>query len=270
MEKVLFAALEKALACAEVEEKVSLVQVLADDWRQGRLRHDIDYPLQTPTQRGYPTRPEIVHATKVPKRKLNSPEGLAVLFHAVAHIEWSAIDLALDHAYRFRGLPSEYYADWIGVAAEEAGHFLLLREHLRTYSHDYGDFPAHDVLWSLNLSTADDLLARMALVPRLAEARGLDATPPIQAKLAQAGDVAGAQVLEIILNDEIGHVGLGDKWFRRFCAEQGLPVEATYLHFMNKFDVPLPTPPMNEKARLAAGFTAAELVGLNAVKPTHA
>ncbi|RTL57889.1 MAG: ferritin-like domain-containing protein, partial [Rhodocyclaceae bacterium] len=188
--------------------------------------------------------------------------GLAALFHAIVHIEWSAIDLALDHAYRFRGLPAEYYGDWIAVAAEEAEHFKLLREHLQGYGHDYGDFPAHDGLWQLNVRTGHDVLARMALVPRLAEARGLDATPPIQQKLKKIGDEAGAAVLDIILRDEIGHVALGDKWFRRLCAARELEPETTYRALMVEYDAPNPIRPINEKARRLAGFSEAELAAL--------
>ncbi len=165
--------------------------------------------------------------------------------HAIVHIEFSAINLALDHAARFRGMPRQYYADWIGVAAEEARHFTILRQRLRMAE-----------------KTGGDVLARMALVPRLLEARGLDATPPLRQKLAEAGDHASARLLDAILRDEIGHVRLGDTWFRRLCAERGLEPEATYRGLLREFDAPWPQAPLNEPARLAAGFSADELAAL--------
>lgn len=260
MAKVLFEALAEALAMGRVERKLALVRDLAADWQAGELSLDGgDRSVPSVTERGYPNKPALVPPNDVPLRKPTSPEGLAALFHAIVHIEWTAIDLALDHAYRFRDLPREYYADWIAVAAEEAEHFKLLRDHLQGYGHDYGDFPAHDSLWQLNVRTGHDALARMALVPRFAEARGLDATPPIQQKLAKIGDEAGVVVLDVILKDEIGHVALGDKWFRYLCAQRGVDVEATYRELMVEYQAPRLIPPVNDAARLAAGFSEGEL-----------
>lgn len=145
------------------------------------------------------------------------------------------------------------------MAAEEALHFQLLRERLQSLGHDYGDFPAHGSLWEMAEKTAHDPLARMALVPRLLEARGLDATPPIQQRLEAAGDHASARVLDIILHDEIGHVGLGDRWFREFCGQRGIEPENTYRELLTAYQAPRPQAPMNESARLQAGFSAAEL-----------
>ena len=264
MTRVLFDLLAAALAEGEVEAKLARVGELAMAWEQGELLLTDEVPPAPVTRRGYPPRPLLVAPAQVPQRKPASREGLAALYHAIVHIEWSAIDLALDHAYRFRRLPASYYADWIGVAVEEAAHFRLLRDHLRQLGYEYGDFPAHDGLWQLNLKTAHDVLARMALVPRFAEARGLDATPPIQRRLAQAGDRDGARLLDTILRDEIGHVALGDRWFRQLCAERGLAAEATYVKLMEAYAVPRPSGAMNEKARLQAGFTAGELAALAA------
>jgi len=262
-----FDALADALAEGRVERKLAKVRDLAAAWQAGTLSLDGDSAsVPSVTERGYPSKPPLVPPNEVPQRKPTTPEGLAALFHAIVHIEWSAIDLALDHAYRFRGLPAEYYADWIAVAAEEAEHFTMLRDHLRGYGHDYGDFPAHDGLWQLNVRTGHDVLVRMALVPRLAEARGLDASPPIQAKLKKVGDEAGVALLDIILRDEIGHVSLGDKWFRHLCAERGLPMEETYLRLMTEYQVPKPQPPINEAARLQAGFSPLELSALGAAR----
>ena len=149
-----------------------------------------------------------------------------------------------------------------GVAADEAYHFSILRERLNSLGYDYGDFPAHAGLWEMAMKTADDPLARMALVPRLLEARGLDATPPIQRRLEQVGDDASARVLDIILRDEIGHVGLGDHWFRQLCNARNLEPESTYRALLRDFKAPRPIAPMNEPARLAAGFSPAELAAL--------
>ena len=253
-------ALAEALACTEIDRKLALTATLEADWQAGRL-NGLDNTTVA-LQCGRPSRPELVPPKAVPYRKPNTPEGRARLLHAIAHIEFSAINLALDHAARFPGLPRQYYSDWIGVAAEECAHFRLLRERLRALGHDYGDFPAHAGLWEMAEKTAGDVLARMALVPRLLEARGLDATPPIQKRLIAHGDPLSAELLDTILHDEIGHVGLGDRWFRYLCAERRLEPESTYRQLLITFNAPRPQAPMNESARLAAGFSAAELAEL--------
>ena len=256
----LFTRLATALASSDIENKLTLTRALADDWNKQQL----DWRDNTPVELtcGCPDKPVLVPPKLVPQRSPATTEGRARLLHAIVHIEFSAINLALDHAARFRGLPEAYYADWIGVAAEEAYHFTILRERLNSLGYDYGDFPAHAGLWEMAMKTADDALARMALVPRLLEARGLDATPPIQRRLEQAGDAASARVLDIILRDEIGHVGLGDRWFRHLCAERDLEPESTYRDLLSRFKAPRPITPMNESARLQAGFSAAELAAL--------
>jgi uncharacterized ferritin-like protein (DUF455 family) len=176
----------------------------------------------------------------------------------------SAINLALDCLYRFPGLPTDFYAGWLQVAKEEAHHFTLLAARLAAFDYVYGDFPAHGGLWRMAAKTASDPLARMALVPRVLEARGLDATPPIVAALRRSGDTESIAVLEIILYDEVAHVALGDRWFRYFCALRGVEPEATYLALIDAFDAPWPPPPLNVAARLAAGFSAAEIASLEA------
>lgn len=256
----LFPRLAEALATADIDQKLALTAALADDWSNARLDwRDAD---RVELCCGIPDKPELVPPKQVPQRSPQTQEGRARLLHAIVHIEFSAINLALDHAARFRGLPEEYYADWIGVAAEEAYHFTILRERLNSLGYDYGDFPAHAGLWEMAMKTSHDPLTRMALVPRLLEARGLDATPPIQRRLEQAGDDASARVLDIILRDEIGHVGLGDRWFRRLCADRGIEPESTYRELLSTFKAPRPILPMNESARLQAGFSAAELAAL--------
>jgi len=261
MSSSLFPVLAEALASETVEEKLALTAKLAAKWQAGELDWRDHAPLDLVC--GRPSKPELVEPKQLRQRNPRSPEGRARLLHAIVHIEFSAINLALDHAARFRDMPFEYYADWIGVAVEEAYHFSILRERLRSLGQDYGDFPAHAGLWEMAEKTAGDILARMALVPRLLEARGLDATPPIQKKLLECGDEASAAVLDIILRDEIGHVGLGDTWFRRLCTQRGLPPEATYRRLVADYKAPWPQAPMNEAARLAAGFTADELMALS-------
>lgn len=256
----LFPALAAALASTEIEEKLALTAAISANWLNGKL----DYLDDTPVELifGHPSRPELVPHKQLRQRSPQSPEGRASLLHAIAHIEFTAINLALDHAARFRGLPRQYYADWISVAAEEAHHFTLLRQRLRALGNDYGDFPAHAGLAEMAERTQHDVLVRMALVPRLLEARGLDATPPIQKKLEACGDLESARVLDIILHDEIGHVGLGDTWFRHLCAERALDPESTYRQLLKEFDAPWPQAPLNREARLKAGFSNAELTAL--------
>ena len=213
---------------------------------------------------GRPARPRLVDPAALPRRSPFTPTGRAALLHAVTHIELNAIDLALDAVWRFTGLPEAYYRDWLQVAAEEAQHFTLLREHLRTLGHDYGDFDAHDGLWAMTEKTAGDVTARMALVPRTLEARGLDATPPMQARLRQAGDLRAVEILEVILRDEIGHVAIGNRWYRWLCARDGLDPLAHYAVLARRYGAPRPRPPFNLEARAAAGFHADELQALQA------
>ena len=227
----------------------------------------IEPPIDTA---GIPDRPQLAPPASMPRRQLNGPENHAALIHALAHIEFNAINLALDAVQRFPDLPRDFYGDWLKVAAEEAYHFSLLREHLRSLGYDYGDFLAHAGLWEMAEKTAHDPLARMALVPRLLEARGLDVTPDIQRKLRGYGDAAGAAILDIILRDEIGHVAAGDRWFRTLCAQRGLQPEAAFQALLASPGVPRPRRPFNEPARLAAGFSAEELAMLDpGKKPTN-
>ncbi len=211
---------------------------------------------------GRPPRPELQPPKRVLQRSPATPEGRAALVHAIAHIEFNAINLALDACWRFTDLPTDYYRDWLQVAGEEALHFQLLREHLTSLGHDYGDFPAHDGLWAMTARTAHDPLARMALVPRTLEARGLDATPPLQRKFAQAGDTRAVEILGLILRDEIGHVAIGNRWYRWLCERAGLDPVATYPELAARYGAPRPRPPLNLAAREAAGFSAAELAYL--------
>ena len=216
---------------------------------------------------GCPERPELRSHLDVPKRSPFTREGLAALLHAVTHIEFNAINLALDAAWRFDGMPRGFYLDWVSVAAEEALHFSLLRAHLQAMGYDYGDFPAHTGLWDMTRKTEGDLLARMALVPRTLEARGLDATPPMQAKLRKVGTpeaLRAVDILDIILRDEIGHVAIGNHWYRTLCAQRGLEPVATYALLARQYEAPRLKGPLNLDARRRAGFDEQELALLGA------
>ena len=208
---------------------------------------------------GRPALPRLVAADQVARRSPFTLAGRAALIHAICHIEFNAINLALDAVWRFAGMPEAFYRDWLRVAGEEALHFGLLREHLQTLGHDYGDFEAHDGLWRMTEATSGDVLARMALVPRTLEARGLDATPPIQAKLKKAGDARAVAILDIILRDEIGHVAIGNRWYAWLCQREGQDPVALYPQLVARYAAPRLRPPFNLAARRAAGFSEAEL-----------
>jgi uncharacterized ferritin-like protein (DUF455 family) len=261
------AALE-AFMLAEPAAKVAaaraLVPALAAAGGCGPARAiDTHLVLTAPCPRpGRPERPRLVAPARLPRRSPQTTAGRAALLHAVAHIEFNAIDLALDAAWRFAGMPEAYYRDWLGVAAEEGLHFSLLVEHLATLGHAYGDFDAHDGLWAMCERTAGDLVARMALVPRTLEARGLDATPQMQARLRQAGDRRAADILGIILRDEVGHVAIGNRWYRWLCVREGLDPARHDALLAQRHAAPVLRPPFNREARRAAGFTEQEIAAL--------
>lgn len=214
---------------------------------------------------GRPNVPKLVSPLSVKKRAMNTSEGRAALVHALAHIEFNAINLALDAIWRFDDMPEQYYIDWLKVADEESYHFTLLNQHLTTYSHTYGDFDGHNSLWEMVDRTKNDVLARMALVPRTMEARGLDASPALRNKLAQAGDHAAAAILDIILRDEIGHVAIGNTWFNWLCMQRQLSPLETFARLAKEYSAPKLRPPFNLDARRQAGFTEQELAILAAV-----
>ncbi|OZI24919.1 hypothetical protein CAL18_05010 [Bordetella genomosp. 7] len=219
----------------------------------------LDAPPALP---GRPDMPPLVPPSQVRQRSVQSVEGRAALLHALAHIEFNAINLALDAVWRYTAMPAEFYLDWLRVAREEAYHFELLNDHLGSLGYAYGDFPAHNGLWEMAEKTCDDLLARLALVPRTLEARGLDASPLIRDKLAGAGDAAGAAILEIILRDEIGHVAIGNRWYRHLCAQRQLDPLACYAEMAERYGAPRLRGPFNLAARRQAGFDEAELQAL--------
>ena len=243
--------------------KAAGVRGLPLAWAGGSLSLDTAATLHARAPiPGRPAQPRLVAPLSVPRRSMATAEGRAVLLHALAHIEFNAINLALDALWRFAGMPAAYYTDWMQVAAEEALHFSLLADHLATQGFAYGDFDGHDSLWDLAEKTRHDVLARIALVPRTMEARGLDASPPMRAKLAQAGDHAAAAILDIILRDEIGHVGVGNRWYAWLCTQRGLDPMTTYAALALEFRAPLLRGPFNLEARRAAGFSEEELIAL--------
>lgn len=255
----------RALLEPDPTTKVALTRSLHEQVQRGLSAEALQgEPRQAGTEQpgalpGRPPRPTLVSAVNVPTRSPFTPAGRAALLHAICHIEFNAINLALDAVWRFGGMPAAFYADWLQVASEEALHFTLLREHLQTLGHDYGDFDAHDGLWSMCERTSQDILARMALVPRTLEARGLDATPPIQAKLTRAGDLRAVAILDIILRDEVGHVAIGNRWFHHLCHERALDPSEVYPELVTRYEAPRLKPPYNVEARRRAGFTDAEM-----------
>ncbi len=235
------------------------VHALRADWVAGRVTLDHAGERTPIDQPGRPERPLLIAPHQVPRRRVDTAAGRAALVHALAHIEFNAINLALDAAHRFAGMPAAYYDDWLKVAAEEALHFEMLAAHLATLGHAYGDVPAHNGLWEMALKTAHDPLVRMALVPRVLEARGLDATPLIVDKLKAVQDTRMIEILAHIERDEIGHVAIGSRWFGWLCAARGLHPEPTFRQLLLDYDAPPLKPPFNLAARRAAGFSEPEL-----------
>ena len=224
----------------------------------------IDFKASLVASEGIPGRPalRLVAPSELPQRSVNTLEGRAGLIHSLAHIEFNAINLALDVLWRFAGMPEEFYRDWLTVAQEESLHFSLLNEHLERLGYTYGDFACHDGLWEMAERTQDDVLARLALVPRTLEARGLDASPLVRHKLASGGDKVAASIVDIILRDEIGHVAIGNKWYRHVCNQRGLDPITTYRDLSFTYRAPTLKGPFNLEARRAAGFEEAELTAL--------
>jgi uncharacterized ferritin-like protein (DUF455 family) len=211
---------------------------------------------------GRPVKPELVPFIRIKKFPLSTPEGRAATIHAVAHIELNAIDLALDIVWRFPNMPEQFYRDWVNIAKEEALHFTLLRDHLVEMGFDYGSFLAHDALWQMAERTKNDILARIALVPRTLEARGLDASPALKRKLVDAGDHKVGKILDVILRDEIGHVAAGNRWYRWVCEQRGIDPISVYPELVRQYQAPKLKAPFNIEARRLAGFDEEEIARL--------
>lgn len=254
-----------ALRCLRLDDpaaKCAAVAAVHAACEGGALKPDPELPVEPVDSPGRPARPVLVEPSAVARRRLGSREGQVALIHAIAHIEFNAINLALDAAYRFRGLPPAYYEDWLSVAADEARHFRLLQERLAAHGAAYGDLPAHNGLWEMAEATADSCLVRMALVPRVLEARGLDVTPGMIARLQEVGDAATADVLGLILREEVRHVEIGTRWFRFCCAQEDLEPVPTFLGLLETRYKGQVRGPFNIEARLLAGFTEEELTAL--------
>ncbi len=249
------------LANADAKSKADQLQELFASYQNQHTTLDISRKIdpQGLSLPGRPLRPELVPPKLVPKRRMDTLEGRAGLLHALAHIEFNAMNLALDAIWRFPEMPQEYYEDWLKVAKEEAYHFSLINEHLQSLGFTYGDFTAHNSLWEMVERTTDSVMARMALVPRTMEARGLDAVPMIRDRFIQIKETRAIEILDIILRDEIGHVLIGNRWFNFLCAKEKISPITAYRELAARYRAPVLKAPFNIEARKQAGFTAEEL-----------
>jgi uncharacterized ferritin-like protein (DUF455 family) len=248
----------------DIAKKSASVSVLYENWKQKKLNRD-DSELVSIEIPGRPEKPDLIPPTELKQRKLGAELGRAMLIHAITHIEFNAINLALDAVYRFRDMPEAYYDDWLKVAFEEAYHFSLLSDRLEGMGYHYGDFPAHNGLWEMVLKTDHDVMIRMALVPRVLEARGLDVTPGMMKRLEKAGDNETVDILKIILRDEIGHVAIGSHWFKYCCKLRGFIPEETFRALLVEYMGGKLTGPFYIEGRLQAGFTQQEMDDLVAM-----
>lgn len=255
----LFLRTDQVIHIAQPAQKLAATRRLYEDWQAGALSlthqdsvRDIQLPPLPPGLR-------LVEPARLQRRGLHTPEAIAAMVHAIAHIEYNAINLALDAVYRFRHMPCSYYHDWLTIAEEEACHFELVWQYLQKLGGDYGDFSAHTGLWDMAERTAHDVWLRMALVPRVLEARGLDVTPGIIERFRQAGLTEFVEILEVIQRDEIGHVAAGSWWFHYLCDERGLPRQASFEKIFRQYTQARIKSPLAKNARRQAGFTNAEL-----------
>ncbi len=253
-------AAKRCLDATDPADKLRLTHATWQAFLAGELRPEPTSPQPDPIgPPGRPAKPQLVNARKLPQRGLGSAEGRAALVHAVAHIEFNAINLAWDAVYRYRGKPDDYYRDWASCAHDEARHFALLSDRLAELGHAYGDFDAHDGLWQMAEKTANNDTARMALVPRVLEARGLDVTPGMIERLRQLGDERTVAILEVILREEVAHVAAGTRWYHHCCERDGIePVDTFFQLIRDYMGVDL-RGPFNREARIEAGFSELEL-----------
>jgi uncharacterized ferritin-like protein (DUF455 family) len=258
-----FDQVKNALLEDDPQTKTQLVNQLYADLISSQVdfstHEDID-AIEIP---GRPVRPVLVHPSKVARRKLTTEQGRVALVHAICHIEFNAINLALDAVYRFQNMPHDYYMDWMKVAAEESKHFLLLHDRLLQLNSSYGEHLAHNGLWEMAAKTQHSIVERMALVPRVLEARGLDVTPGMIDRLEAVGDIETVSILKIILQDEIGHVEIGTRWFRYVCEQQNIDSELTFISLLKQYNVAIGNGPLHMDARQQAGFSQAELKALS-------
>lgn len=263
----LFKQAENVLLLNDVDEKLILTRSIVKHWREGQLSRATEDAISAKhiAVPGRPEKPVLVNPRDLPKRGMKSAQDHAAFFHALAHIEFNAINLAWDAVYRFRDMPDDFYTEWMQVAEEEAFHFELLRDHLRSLNYDYGDFPGHNGLWEMAVRTEHDVMIRMALVPRVLEARGLDVTPGMIDKLRHHKQNTAAEILQIIYRDEIGHVEIGSRWFEYAAERQGLDADDMFKKLIESHARERIRPPLNDKARLKAGFSQQELDYLHGI-----
>ncbi len=254
----------RCLSLQKPAEKCAAVTALLAAVNSAAFRWDYDSDIPSIHSVGRPDRPALIDPARVPRRRLGSVAGRVALIHAIAHIEFNAINLALDAVCRFRDMPRPYYSDWLSVAADESRHFQLLQQRLLQLDAEYGDHPAHDGLWEMAEKTTDSCLVRMALVPRVLEARGLDVTPGMMQRLQATGDQETADILQIILDEEVGHVAIGSRWFAWCCEQQGKNPGPTFLELLQSRYSGTVRGPFNRDARMMAGFTAEEMQALEA------
>jgi len=261
-----FQTCHQSLLCCDSHTKIAMVRNLRKNWFEGSCYWDPQYPVDSSSvNAGFPEQLMLVAPKDLKRRRLHSTSGKSVMLHAICHIEFNAINLALDACYRFREMPEKYYCDWLTIACEEAYHFTLLEQHLNSLGYCYGDFPAHNGLWEMAQKTAYDVLVRMALVPRILEARGLDVAPQMIKRLVDVKDFVAAEILAIIFNDEINHVKVGNYWYHYLCTLRELnPVS----HFIDLVRIHAPDAirgPIDIGARLAAGFSQKEIELINMI-----
>ncbi len=248
-------AAKAVLLAGEPLAKVKAARAAARAWRRGRLEHRFDVAMPDRPER--PARPELLPTSRMPKRgRAGSERARTAMLHALAHIEFAAIDLAFDLIGRFgAAFPRSFVDDWIGVGSDEAMHFALLDRRLRALGSGYGDLPAHDGLWEAAEETAHDVLARLAVVPMVLEARGLDVTPATVARFEAAGDSRSAAILGRIYRDEIRHVGAGTKWFKSVCESRELAAVSEWKRLIECHFRGALKPPFNASARDEAGLS---------------
>ncbi len=256
---------EQALHCLLIEnpqKKVEATTLLQQRYLQGELNRQVLAEIKPLLNPGRPEKPELVDPKQVPRRNFTSLKGRLSLVHAIAHIEFNAINLALDAVYRFQHMPEQYYADWCQVAAEEALHYTLLADYLNSHGMSYGDLAAHNGLWEMAIKTDSDVLVRMALVPRVLEARGLDVTPGMIKKLQGSGDIQLIDILQKIFDDEIGHVKIGSYWYKSLCSDRQLEPDETFLALIEEYMQGARFGPFEIEARIEAGFSPTEMQAL--------
>lgn len=262
----IFSSAYQCLVCNDLSQKLTLLDQLLKDWTEQNIDFTGLNKIERIADPGRPVKPGLVPPRELVHRRLGSKEGRAALMHSIAHIEFNAINLALDAIYRFQAMPVEYYRDWLGVAGEEAYHFQLIREHLDQMGYEYGSFSAHNGLWLTTYETDHDVLVRMAMVPRTLEARGLDVTPGMIKKLRAIGDHRGVEILKILLRDEIGHVAVGTHWYRYLCAQRGLNPFDEFQRILTCYFHGDIRGPFNYEARIEAGFSEDEIAWLKKIE----